>query len=122
VTGQCVAQIADPDKVGRLVQCDRPAQHAGPHHARDERGDERTWGVADQRTQTPRPSESLTDAYLEHTRAVRAQRDEPSPAAAERVRAALDAVTREEAAYAAECIAAGVPPVARPLPLDGIGS
>lgn len=119
MTGACTAQIADPDKPGRLYGCDR-GQHAGVHHTRNDRGEDVTWGGADRGSGAPRPAESLTVAYTEHRRAIAEHRAAPTEATRERVRTAVLAVTREEAAYSADCIAAGVPPVARPLPLEGL--
>lgn len=121
MTGTCTALIADPDKPGRLYGCDRGI-HQGGHHTVNDRGEDVTWGDAARGSQAPRPHRALEDAYIEHARAMRAHRDEPTPDTADRVRVVLDVVTREEAAYAADCIAAGYPPVARPIALDGLDS
>lgn len=119
MSAQCVAQIADPDKPGRLYQCDR-GPHSGQHHTVNDRGGSVAWGPVDNTGNTPRPAESMVAAYTEHTRAMRAYRENPNDETAARVRAAQQDVTREEAGYVADCIAAGVAPYQRPLDIEGI--
>jgi hypothetical protein len=119
VSAQCSAQIADPDKPGRLYQCDR-GPHGGQHHTVNDRSESIAWGTVDKTGNTPRPAESMVAAYTEHARAMRAYQAAPDDATAARVRAAQEVVTREEAGYVADCIAAGVAPYQRPLDLDGL--